>query len=73
MMVETHGRVMTVIFQTSCGLWWLQGFGEISRQVFMLLSFNRYIDALDMAQTLQLRVDNVNEFNLPIMAEKQGA
>lgn len=46
------------IFQTSDKTWYLQSYHVISRQVYMLLSFTRIIEAIDAACVLQLRIDN---------------
>lgn len=46
------------VFQTSDGTWYLQSYHVTSRQVYMLLSFSKLIEAIDTACQLQLRIDN---------------
>lgn len=46
------------VFQTSDGTWYLQSYHVITRQVYMLLSFSKLIEAIDAACSLQLRIDN---------------
>ena len=51
-------KLTVVIFQTSDKQWHLQSYDVNTCQVYMLLTFNRLIEALDVASSMQLRVDN---------------
>jgi hypothetical protein len=46
------------VFQTSDGTWYLQSFCTKSELVYMLMPFERLVDAIDAASALQLRIDN---------------
>jgi hypothetical protein len=46
-----------IIFRTRDNLWHLQSYDQKSQQVYMLLTFTRYILALEAATLLQMHVD----------------
>jgi hypothetical protein len=48
-----------VIFRTSDKTWYLQTYNRETSQVYMLLPFKRFIEALNTAQALQLHVDEI--------------
>jgi len=55
------------VFQTSDGTWYLQSYHVESLQVYMLLPFERLIEAIDAASALQLRIDSklpLNQYRL---------
>jgi hypothetical protein len=54
------------VFATkSDGQWHLQSFCPVRGHVFMLLTFERLIQAIEAAYQLQIHIDNIDDLPLP--------